>query len=205
MKLFFIAIIFILGVLSGHFLINERPIENVVMPIVAVSAENGTLSTATFSLTNGEGRVLFDSDPAIDTDMQNSIIISTAYAKEYSNNMFNDKDIIIDFNTSNEVIGGVSAGAAITVGTIAVLEGKKINKSIVLTGAISPDGNIRRVGEIREKAIAARNAGYTLFLVPPGQSRFRNQNYTLQELLNNTIEIREVATIDDAMKIMTLK
>ena len=80
-----------------------------------------------------------------------------------------------------------------------------VNESIVLTGAISPEGNIRRVGEIREKAIAARDSGYKLFLVPTGQSRFRGQPYTLQEYLNNTIEIREVANIEQAIQIMFIK
>jgi len=41
-----------------------------------------------------------------------------------------------------------------------------------------------------------------MFLVPSGQSRFRNQTYTLQEYFNNTIEVREVSHIEQAAKII---
>jgi len=206
MKKFWI-IIFIAGIFLGYMLgrpyvIADRQNESVTIPIVAVSGENGTIGNATFSLVSGSGRVLLDNNPLIDTDMQGQIDIAIAYAKYYTNTTLDDKDIIIDFDMHGEIVGGVSSGAAVAIGAIAILEDKKITENILITGTISPDGIIRRVGEIREKATAARDAGYTLFLVPQGQSRYRFMNQTLQEYLNNTIEIREVSTIEDAARIM---
>jgi predicted S18 family serine protease len=204
MKWVFI-IIFVAGALTGYIIHQEYiPTDehSVTIPIVAVSGENGTIGNATLSLISGSGRVLLDNNPLIDTDTQGQIDIAVAYAKYYTNKTLDNKDLIIDFDMPGEVIGGVSSGAAVAIGTIAILEDKKINESIIITGTISPDGVIRRVGEIREKATAARDSGYKLFLVPSGQSRFRFMNQTMQEYLNNTIEIREVASIEEAAKIM---
>ncbi len=198
----FIAGIFLGYMISGAYIIADGQNEGVLMPIVAVSAENGTVGNATFNLVPGNGRILLDNNPVIDADMQSQIEMAVAYAEFYTNKTLDDKDMIIDFNMQGEIVGGVSSGAAVAIGVIALLEGKKINEDVLITGTISPDGIIRRVGEIREKAAAARDAGYKFFLVPQGQSRYRFMNQSLQEYLNNTIEIREVATIDDAAKIM---
>jgi predicted S18 family serine protease len=213
MKSFWIIILIIgviFGYLIGHQYVKAEntknlPTDKIIIPIVAVNAENGTIGNATFILIAGSGRILLDNKPVIDTDMQAQIDMAVAYAKYYTNKTLDDKDIVIDFDMSGEVVGGVSSGASIAIGTIALLEEKKLNESIVITGMISPDGIMRRVGEIREKATAARDAGYTLFLVPSGQSRYRFMNQTLQEYLNNTIEIKEVATITQAAEIMIIK
>lgn len=202
-------ILFIAGIIGGYLVgqqyVNvETQDETITIPIVAVSGENGTIGNATFKFVSGNGRVLLDNNPRIDTDTQGQIDMAIAYAKYYTNRTLKDNDIIIDFDMPGEVVGGVSSGAAVAIGAIAILEGKKVNKNIIITGTISPDGVIRRVGEIREKATAARDDGYKMFLVPSGQSRYRFMNQTLQEYLNNTIEIREVSTIEEAVKIIII-
>jgi predicted S18 family serine protease len=207
-----IILILIIGIISGYVLGKLSSLENkeheiigenkIIIPIVVAADEIGIIGNATFNLISGNGRILFDNNPAIDTDIQYSAIIAIAYAQEYSGKKLNESDIIIDLNLPLDVIGGVSAGAPITVATIALLQEKQINTSIILTGTINPDGSIGRVGEIREKATAARDAGYTMILVPSGQSRVWRENNTLQEYLNNTIIIKEVSNIDQAAQIM---
>jgi uncharacterized protein len=44
---------------------------------------------------------------------------------------------------------------------------------VAITGTINPDGTIGQVAGILEKAKAAADAGYTLLLVPKGQSNFK--------------------------------
>ncbi len=203
MKVFLIALLIAAIALGYGLRMDNGPdVHEVVMPIVAVSNENGTIGNATISMAPGKGRVLLDNDPSIDTDMQSQIDLAVGYARFYTNDSLEGKDLIIDFDMHGEIVGGVSSGAAIAVATIAAIQGKDLREDVIITGTISPDGIIRRVGEIREKATAARDAGYTLFLVPQGQSRYRFMNQTLQEYLNNTIEIREVGTIDEAAKII---
>ena len=119
-----------------------------------------------------------------------------------------------------QAIDGPSAGAATTVATVAALENRKVRDDVVLTGTISRDGRIGSVGGIFEKAKAAHEAGASLFLVPPGQStitkyrweEFSRGRYILRPVridLNEYaqqqgwgLEIREVGTIEDAIKMM---
>ena len=211
MKIFWIVAALIIGALASQ-LLDHQPTQSLAFPVAAVTQQEGIIGKATLSLVPGEGRVLLDSLPITDVDLQRSIVIALAYAKYYTGKTLGGNDLVIDFDMPLEVIGGVSSGAALTVGTIALLEGKAVDKSVVLTGMVNPDGSIGRVGEIREKALAAQGAGYRMLLVPQGQSRIRyrqlagfegqNQSISLKEFLNLTIEIREVATIEEAAELM---
>ncbi|HYD03891.1 MAG TPA: S16 family serine protease [Alphaproteobacteria bacterium] len=213
-KVIWVIVLFV-GIIVGYILselVNsyDRENENIIrekltIPIVVAADEIGIIGNATFNMVSGNGRILFDNNPAIDTDLQYSAIIAVAYAQEYSNKKLNETDIIIDLNLPLDVIGGVSAGAPITVAVAALLQEKQINGSIILTGTINPDGTIGRVGEIREKATAARDAGYDIILVPPGQSRMWRDNITIQEYLNDIIVIREVSNINEALTLMIIE
>lgn len=205
MKVFLVMILVAVAILGYALSTNNgavRETHAVTIPIVAVSSDNGTIGNATISIVPGRGRVLLDNDPSIDTDMQGQIDTAIGYAKYYTNNPLEDKDLIVDFDMHGEIVGGVSSGAAIAVATIAAIQEKNVREEVIITGTISPDGIIRRVGEIREKATVARDNGYKLFLVPQGQSRYRFMDQTFQEYFNNTIEIKEVAAIEEAVKIM---
>ncbi|MEM2536229.1 MAG: S16 family serine protease [Candidatus Hadarchaeales archaeon] len=70
-----------------------------------------------------------------------------------------------------EAIDGPSAGAAITVALLSVLENRRIREGYVVTGTIEEDGKIGQVGGIFYKALAAAKKGATHFLVPKGQSK----------------------------------
>jgi uncharacterized protein len=81
----------------------------------------------------------------------------------------NKYDIIYTVESNSILVGGPSAGGALTVATIAALENKKIKSDVLMTGTINPDGTIGEVGGILEKAQAAKALGAKLFLVPKGQ------------------------------------
>lgn len=69
-------------------------------------------------------------------------------------------------------IGGPSAGLAFTLALLDALSPGDLSgaERIAATGTIDVDENIGAVGAIRQKAVAARAAGATLFLVPAAQS-----------------------------------
>ncbi len=77
--------------------------------------------------------------------------------------------MVYSIKTNATLIGGPSAGAALTVATVAALENKTLKNDIMITGTIWPDGSIGEVGGILEKAKAARDVGIKVFLVPLGQ------------------------------------
>ena len=71
-------------------------------------------------------------------------------------------------------IDGPSAGAILTVGSLAALLDDALDPTVTMTGTISPDGTIGPVGGVVEKIKAAAAAGFTTVLVPSG-SRMQNQ------------------------------
>ena len=63
-------------------------------------------------------------------------------------------------------IDGPSGGAMLTVASLAAIRGLKLADKTTMTGTISPDGSVGRVGEIPAKLRGAAKAGYTTVLLP---------------------------------------
>ncbi len=141
------------------------------IPIVAVSnTGEGIVGNLKIKLIPGNNNVLINTNPFLDTDIQYSVNKAVAVAKLRSGYDF-DRDFLFDFKSGNaRLIGGESAGAAITIATIAALQNADIKNDSVITGTINPDGTIGKVGGMLEKAKAVADAGYKHFLVPKGQS-----------------------------------
>ncbi len=119
----------------------------------------------------GTGKILTDIDKLLFwVDTQQSIQIAKAVAQNVTGINADNYDIIYTIAGDNiSLVGGPSAGAAITLATIAVLKNETVPEDIMITGTIEPDGSIGEVGGILEKAKAAREIGTTLFLVPDGE------------------------------------
>lgn len=97
---------------------------------------------------------------------------------------------------------GPSAGAAMTVGFIAMFKGEKVQRGIALTGTFEPGGRIGFVGSIPDKIRAAAREGYRTILVPRGQ--IYDTQWNLNELaLRLNVTVKEVDTVDDAYQLMT--
>lgn len=129
----------------------------------------------------GHGRLLVDINLLLFwIDTQQSMQIAKEIASKYLNQSLDKVDLIYSIQAPNvSIVGGPSAGAAITVATIAALENKTVNQSILITGTIEPDGSIGQVGAIEAKATAAKAAGAKIFLVPKGQGK--EVNYLPEE------------------------
>lgn len=145
--------------------------------IVAVSADTneGIIGTAIVEITSGRGRVLISTNPFIEPDTQESVAIARAVAENYTGISLAQSDVIASFNlpianATAQVVGGPSAGSALTVAMIAAALGTSVRPDVALTGTIQPDGSIGPIGGILEKAKAAGEAGIVLFIVPAGQS-----------------------------------
>ncbi len=120
-----------------------------------------------------------------------SVRTASLVASGYTGIDISQKDITVSFVNENSgivVLDGPSAGAAVTVGIIASLEGKELEPGIMMTGSISSSGRVGEVGGVEEKAIAARDAGAKTFLVP------KEQDVTV-----SGIDVVEVRNIDDVV------
>ena len=167
------------------------------VPIVAVNSRTntGVMGNLTVDLVPGNSNILMDVKPYLQPDLQYSAVkaVSVATTMQPQSAAY---DYHFFYNSTGDVIGGESAGAAATIATLAALEGKDVKTNVAITGTINPDGSIGPVGGIPQKTKAVADAGYTLFLVPKGQSGMS------RDVAGNSLEVREVGSISDAANLM---
>ena len=72
---------------------------------------------------------------------------------------FEHNDIHIHFLDGAIKKDGPSAGIAITTSLISVLTGKKVPRTVAMTGEISLRGDVLKIGGLKEKVIGAYNQG----------------------------------------------
>jgi uncharacterized protein len=189
----------------------------VYAPAVASTDEGyvGVISTITVTIqSNGSGRVFVDTLPLAQVDMQGSARLAVKVASAL---VENDKNSDVDpdafdyffvIRTSAPVIGGPSAGAMMTVATIALLENWSLDKKTVMTGMINPDGSIGPIGGIPQKIDAAHSVGATRFLIPKGQGKYTEiegfkiitRNVADYAMENYGMTVIEVAEINEAVQ-----
>lgn len=146
----------------------------VTVKLPAVNKDGqGVSTTLKVRATKGTGKTLADIDNLLFwVDTQNSIRMAKEVASEITNIELSNVDLSYGVNAGEaQVISGPSAGAALTIATIAALDGKSLNDKVMITGTINHDGTIGPVGEIAQKATAAKEAGAEIFLVPLLQSQ----------------------------------
>ncbi len=156
--------------------VSKYEVLNGKADIVAVDNKgNGLIGEAIVDIIDGDGKILINTNPFVEPDTQYSAITAVKVAENFTNINLNKKNVIFDFDIGlkgNEtgLIGGPSAGVAMTIAIIAAIEGKIPKKSVVVTGEILPDGKIGSVGGIIEKGQAAVDLGKEKFLIPKGQA-----------------------------------
>ena len=146
----------------------------VVMWIPAVDSNgHGVMAKLIVEARPGKGRTLVDINNILFwIDIQNSIRTAERVAARYLNMSLDNVDLIYTIKTNASIIEGPSAGAALTIATIAVLENKTIKPGVTITGTINSDGTIGPVGGVLEKAEAAKKFGMKMILVPLGQAEY---------------------------------
>ena len=139
--------------------------------IVAVSsAGGGVLGNLTVTVRYpGEGRVYVSTSPASMVDTQGSARIAAFAASLLAGVDMGEYDFYYAIDSPSIIIGGPSAGSAMALATLAVLEGKECPRDVAITGMIQPDASIGPVGGLKEKLEAAAQGGARLFIVPAGQ------------------------------------
>jgi uncharacterized protein len=163
----------------------------VYAPAVASTDEGyvGVISTITVKIqSNGSGRVFVDTLPLTQVDMQGSARLAVKVASALVENDENcdvnpyEYDYFFVVRTTAPIIGGPSAGAIMTVATIALLENWEMSNKTVMTGMINPDGSIGPIGGIPQKIDAAYSVGTTHFLIPKGQGTYTEMVVTTENI-----------------------
>ena len=142
----------------------------------------GSIADLYLEIKSGTGRVFLDTFPLTKVDTQ----ISTRFAKDMACSYLDrdclEYDFIYTIKANSPIITGPSAGGAITLLTISLLEGFELDEGITITGTINSGGIIGPVGGIKEKIDAASNDGLRKVLIPEGE-RFIDKDIKIIEKL----------------------
>ncbi len=156
--------------------------------------DKGHLIPLEVIIKNGKGNLFLNvANVLVDETLQSSAQTAILVARDVSRKSLSDKDVLINIEASVQEqkvsIAGGSAGSAMTLAAMAAMQNKTIRKDVLITGTINEDHTIGRIGAPRAKGLAAKESGAVMFLVPVGQK---------SEAGDVGIEVREVATIEDA-------
>lgn len=197
---------------TGALLINEtqtrQKLEAEIINLTLVSKsdygvlavdenDKGYLIPLEVIIKEGKGSLFLNvANVLFDETLQSSANVAVKVAREVSRKDLASKDILINIKSPVQeqiiTIQGGSAGAAITLAAIATMQEKTLRKDVLITGTIRADHTIGRIGAPRAKAMAAKENGAVMFLVPAGQK---------SQVGEVGIEVREVSTIEDAAKL----
>ena len=119
-----------------------------------------------------EGKGEFTITGMLGKVMEESTKVALSYIKSHQKNFnlkdfyFNIKDIHLHFLEAAVKKDGPSAGVAITTSILSLILNKSVSSNIAFTGEISLNGDILKVGGIKEKIIGAFNRDVTTIYIP---------------------------------------
>ena len=177
------------------------------MPLLAVSQTKdgyeGSSAHLYLEITPGTGRVFIETYPLTKLDTQ----ISTRFAREiackYADVNCDNYDFFYTIRADSSIIGGPSAGAAISALTVAMLENINLDEDITITGTINSGGIIGPVGGLKEKINAASELKIKKVLIPAGTRFLKEEDNKTIDLVEygneKSISVVEVSDLDDVL------
>jgi ATP-dependent Lon protease len=131
-----------------------------------------------------------------------SYIRSHAASFAIGEDFFNKQDIHIHVPAGAIPKDGPSAGATIALALISLLTGRPARRDVAVSGEITLSGRVLPVGGIKEKLLAARQAGVKIVIMP---NKNRIDLNTLPHEVKKGLEILSVDTIDEIVDKVLVK
>ncbi len=174
----------------------------VTIPVVAVAStpkgEKGVMGTLSVTVSYpGKGRMYISVDPLSELDTQAAARTAVLVASSVLGINPFMYDYYFSLESRSVIVGGPSAGAAMTIATLAALRGDSIRRDVAITGMINPDGTIGPVGGLTHKLEAVAESGnFTTFLVPLGQRYVQQEVVEKRQEGSTIIVITKTITVD---------
>jgi ATP-dependent protease La len=157
------------NVLVKHLAANDKPQTGVVRGLAWTAAGGETLQvevstmkgTGKFEITGNMGDVMKESAKAAIT-----YIRSEADKINIHDDFYKDTDIHIHIPEGAVPKDGPSAGITMATAIVSALTGAAVRNDVAMTGEITIRGNILAIGGLKEKVIAAKQAGIKKVIVP---------------------------------------
>lgn len=93
---------------------------------------------------------------------------------------------------------GPSAGVTITTALVSAFTKKPVRREVAMTGEVTLRGRVLRIGGLKEKAIAAYNAGSKIIIIPKENERDLEK---ILPLVKNKIDFKPVSEIEQVLAI----
>lgn len=163
-----------------------------VASALAYTPVGGIVTTVQVITYPGSGKIITTGN--LGSIMQESIeVITTVVKSKYKHNL-SKMDIHFHYLSADTKKDGPSAGLASIVALLSVLEKKKIPSDIAFTGEISLNGNILKIGGLKEKLIGAYNNGIKTVYIPASNEM---DLVYLPDVIKENMEINLTSNIDE--------
>ncbi|MEM4519886.1 MAG: S16 family serine protease [Sulfolobales archaeon] len=147
----------------------------------------------------GFGHVFVETLPLSQIDLQASTRVAALVASRVAGIDFTRCDYYASISADSPIVGGPSASAVTSAVFSASLIGVPINRDIIMTGMIMPDGSVGPVGGLKAKLDAAASIGAKKFLVPYGQT-YDVEYVTVEERRGNVVIYRTQQRVVDLIE-----
>lgn len=126
-----------------------------------------------------------------------SYIRSISEANDVSAKFFEEHDIHIHIPEGAVPKDGPSAGITMATAMFSAITEKKVRADIAMTGEITLRGRVLPIGGLKEKLLAAKNAGIKTVLIPKENKRNIED---FSEEITSDLEIIPVSHMDEVLK-----
>jgi ATP-dependent Lon protease len=93
---------------------------------------------------------------------------------------------------------GPSAGVTITTALVSAFTKKPVRRDVAMTGEVTLRGRVLRIGGLKEKAIAAYNAGSKIIIIPKENERDLEK---ILPLVKDKVTFKPVSDVSEVIKI----
>ena len=178
---------------------NENPEVGIVRGLAWTSVGGETLEIEVVAL-NGTGKL--ELTGKLGDVMKESARIALTYVRflvqdEVDEDYFEKHDIHIPVPEGATPKDGPSAGITMTTAIYSAVTGKPVRADIAMTGEVTLRGRVLPIGGLKEKLLAAKQAGIKEVLVPKENSRDVDEMET--EILEGII-LQYVHCVEDVLK-----
>ncbi|MBE6600966.1 MAG: endopeptidase La [Ruminococcaceae bacterium] len=142
---------------------------------LAYTELGGSMLKVEVAVLEGTGKI--ETTGSLGDVMKESAQIAVSFvrsiAAEYGipADFYKTKDIHIHFPEGAVPKDGPSAGVTMVTALVSALTGRAVRRDIAMTGEISLRGNVLAIGGLKEKTMAAYNAGVKTVLIPSDNLR----------------------------------
>lgn len=163
-----------------------------VASVLAYTAFGGEVTSVEVVSTAGSGKIITTGN--LGNVLKESIeVITTVVKNKYKYNL-NKLDLHFHYLSADAKKDGPSAGLASIVALMSMYEKKKIPSDVAFTGEISLNGNILKIGGLKEKLIGAYNNGIKSVYIPKDNEL---DLVYLPQIIKDNMEINLISNIDE--------